>query len=129
MKHLHKFQNHLNESNDNELKYDISYNVYTNLYYATLLNGEFSNCYGQGETEDDAITSLKIRVKQLRNKKHKKHEVNTLGIKCLIEYDFSTERYKATLLDDEYPECYEYGNSENDAIIGLKTKFDNLKNN
>ena len=74
MKHLHKFQNHLNESNDNELKYDISYNVYTNLYYATLLNGEFSNCYGQGETEDDAITSLKIRVKQLRNKKHKKHE-------------------------------------------------------
>jgi len=42
--------------------------VFTGLYYSTLLGGEFSNCQGQGNTKDEAIISLKIRVYQLRNK-------------------------------------------------------------
>ncbi len=50
------------------MKANISYDVFTGLYYALLLGGEFSNCYGQGKTTDDAMSSLKIRVNQLRNK-------------------------------------------------------------
>lgn len=52
-----------------DLKYHLSHDVFTGLYYATLLGGEFSNCYGQGKTEDEAVSSLKLRVNQLRNKK------------------------------------------------------------
>lgn len=52
----------------NEIKYSIDYSVFTELFYANLLCGEFSNCYGQGKTENGAVTSLKIRVNQLRNK-------------------------------------------------------------
>lgn len=48
---------------------DICYNFFTRLYYATLLGGEFANCYGQGSTPKDATISLKIRMIQLRNKK------------------------------------------------------------
>ena len=44
----------------------IDYNVFTGLYYATLLGGEFANCYGQGKTPEDATSSLKLRVNQLR---------------------------------------------------------------
>jgi hypothetical protein len=39
-----------------------------NLYVAELLGGEFANCYGQGSNPESAISSLKIRVHQLRNK-------------------------------------------------------------
>jgi len=53
------------------MQYSIYRSVFTNLYYTTLLGGEFSNCYGQGSTLDLAITSLKIRVNQLRNKTNK----------------------------------------------------------
>ena len=51
------------------MKYSIYRDVFTGLYYATLLGGEFSNCYGQGSTEKDSVASLKIRVNQLRNAK------------------------------------------------------------
>lgn len=52
-----------------EISSHIYRDVFTGLYYATLLGGEFANCYGQGVTEGEAITSLKIRVLQLRRKK------------------------------------------------------------
>lgn len=51
------------------MKAHIHHCVFINLYYATLLGGEFANCYGQGNTVDGALISLKIRVYQLRNKK------------------------------------------------------------
>ena len=51
------------------IKYHLGYDVFTHLYDATLLGGEFSNVYGQGETEQDAVDSLKLRLIQLRNKK------------------------------------------------------------
>ena len=44
------------------------YNIFTGLYYTTLLGGEFSNCHGQGRTPDEAVVSLRIRVNQLRRK-------------------------------------------------------------
>ena len=50
------------------MKYSIWHNVFTSLYYTTLLGGEFANCHGQGRTPNEAIVSLKIRVNQLRNK-------------------------------------------------------------
>lgn len=46
----------------------VSGDVFTGLYYAYLLGGEFDNCYGQGSTPDIAVISLKIRINQLRNK-------------------------------------------------------------
>jgi len=49
-----------------ELKYNIYRDVFTGLYYTTLLGGEFSNCHGQGSTASGAVDSLKIRVIQLR---------------------------------------------------------------
>lgn len=42
--------------------------VFTGLYQAYLLGGEFDNCSGQGNTPDTAVISLKIRINQLRNK-------------------------------------------------------------
>jgi hypothetical protein len=60
--------NTIDQKSDNSIKYIIDYNVFTGLFYAYLLGGEFSNCYGQGSTELFAIASLKIRVYQLRNK-------------------------------------------------------------
>lgn len=42
--------------------------LWTGLYYAELLGGEFANCYGQGFTPGHALISLKIRVYQLRAK-------------------------------------------------------------
>jgi len=49
------------------MKCSIYRDVFTGLYHSTLLGGEFSNCHGQGTTSDESVTSLKIRVKQLRN--------------------------------------------------------------
>lgn len=48
------------------MNYSIWYNVFTNLYYTTLLGGEYSNCHGKGNTPDEAVVSLKMRVNQLR---------------------------------------------------------------
>lgn len=48
------------------LQYDIFYDVFTSKYYTTLLGGEFANCHGQGSTEAEAVTSLQMRVNQLR---------------------------------------------------------------
>lgn len=50
------------------MRYSIFRDVFTGLYYSTLLGGEFSNCHGQGSTIDGAVQSLKIRVSQLRSK-------------------------------------------------------------
>ena len=50
------------------MKYSMYRDVFTSLYYTTLLGGEFANCHGQGSTPDGAIASLKIRVNQLRRK-------------------------------------------------------------
>jgi len=50
------------------MKYSYYQDVFTGLYYTTLLGGEFSNCHGQGSTLDSAVMSLKIRVNQLRRK-------------------------------------------------------------
>lgn len=43
--------------------------VFTGMYYSTLFGGEFSNCHGRGNTPDEALRCLKIRIYQLRNKK------------------------------------------------------------
>lgn len=50
------------------IKYSLNTDVFTGLTYATLLGGEFANCYGQGSDSESAVASLKIRVMQLRNK-------------------------------------------------------------
>lgn len=50
------------------MNYSLYQDVFTGLYYATLLGGEFANCYGQGSTPEGAVMSLKLRVNQLRNK-------------------------------------------------------------
>lgn len=42
--------------------------VFDGNYYATLLGGEFANCYGQGSSADEAVRSLKMRIYQLRRK-------------------------------------------------------------
>lgn len=56
----------------NNINCIVSGDVFTGLYYAYLLGGEFNNCYGQGNTSNESIISLKIRVNQLQNKKNKK---------------------------------------------------------
>jgi hypothetical protein len=50
------------------IKARVYQDVISQIFYAELMGGEFSNCYGQGDTADQAIRSLKIRVYQLRNK-------------------------------------------------------------
>ena len=50
------------------MEYSIWQDVFTNLYYTTLLGGKFSNCHGQGRTPNEAIISLKIRIGQLQRK-------------------------------------------------------------
>jgi len=52
-----------------EINYSVYRDVFTNKYYTTLLGGEFSNCHGQGRTEDEAVRGLKMRIYQLRRKK------------------------------------------------------------
>lgn len=54
---------------EHTIKYHLSYDVFTGLYDANLLGGEFANTYGHGKTEKDAAESLKLRVIQLRNKR------------------------------------------------------------
>lgn len=51
------------------MNYSYYYDIFLDMYITTLLGGEFSNCHGQGNTLDNAVISLKIRVNQLRNKK------------------------------------------------------------
>lgn len=48
------------------MEYSIYRDVFTQFYYATLLGGEFPNCYGQGSTLEMSVVSLKIRLNQLR---------------------------------------------------------------
>lgn len=54
---------------EHNIKYHLSYDVFRRIYTANLLGGEFDNTYGEGETEEDAVKSLKLRLIQLRNKK------------------------------------------------------------
>lgn len=42
--------------------------VFTGLFYTTLLGGVYSNCHGWGSTKETAVTSLKIRINQLNRK-------------------------------------------------------------
>ena len=44
------------------------------MYSTTLLGGEFTNIYGHGKTEKDAVKSLKMRLIQLR-KIRDKHNI------------------------------------------------------
>ena len=44
----------------------IHQSLWSNLYIATLRGSEFLNCYGQGESPEMAMTSLEMRVNQLR---------------------------------------------------------------
>lgn len=60
------------------MKYHVFRDVFTGLTYTTLLGGEFPNCHGQGTNETEAVTSLKIRVNQLRNKKKHNEKSNTI---------------------------------------------------
>lgn len=81
-KRMLSYENNNNNDNDNiktykwisggqehNIKYHIGYDVFSKMYTATLLGGEFDNTYGQGDTEDNAVNSLKLRLIQLRNKR------------------------------------------------------------
>lgn len=48
------------------MKAHVSRDVVSGLFTASLLGGEFANCYGQGRTVDGAMASLRVRVNQLR---------------------------------------------------------------
>lgn len=50
------------------IKYSLTRDVFSGKFVVELLGGEFDNVYGQGETEDEALRILKIRLHQLRNK-------------------------------------------------------------
>lgn len=54
-----------------DIKYHLDYDIFNRLYIATLLGGEFDNTYGHGKTEENAVSSLKLRIIQLRNKRDK----------------------------------------------------------
>lgn len=56
--------------NNETIAHTLYQDVFSGLFFAELLGGEFPNCYGQGSTSKDAISSLKIRIYQLRNKKN-----------------------------------------------------------
>lgn len=56
--------------NNETITHTLYQDVFSGLFFAELLGGEFPNCYGQGSTSKDAILSLKIRIYQLRNKKN-----------------------------------------------------------
>lgn len=53
-----------------KLKAHVQYSPWTNLYYATLLGGEFDNCYGQGPTAEFAMISLQLTVNVKRKNKY-----------------------------------------------------------
>ena len=56
--------------NNETITHTLYQDVFSGLFFAELLGGEFPNCYGHGSTSKDAILSLKIRIYQLRNKKN-----------------------------------------------------------
>jgi hypothetical protein len=57
------------------LVYTLHRDVFTGQFYATLLRGEFANCYGQGSTAEDALRSLRLTVNYWRNKNKKTNYV------------------------------------------------------
>ena len=58
----------VHDGHEEILRYNLGYEQNIGLYVAHLIGGEFANTYGQGKTEEEAVTSLKIRLMQLRNK-------------------------------------------------------------
>lgn len=60
------------DGQEHQFKYHLGYDVFSGLYNATLLGGEFANTYGHGKTEENAVSSLKLRLIQLRNKRDNK---------------------------------------------------------
>lgn len=56
------------------MKAHIQYSPWINCYVATLLGGEFDNCYGQGMTPKQALASLKIRIHQLEKARHEHNQ-------------------------------------------------------
>lgn len=65
-----------------DLKYRISRDVFTLLYTADLLGGEFDNCYGQGRTVEQALNSLRFAVFWRRRKRFEKQQ-DQIGAGCL----------------------------------------------
>lgn len=58
----------ISNGQEHHFKYHLDYDRFRGMYVAYLLGGEFDNTYGHGKTEDDAVSSLKIRLIQRRNK-------------------------------------------------------------
>lgn len=48
------------------MRYSLHQDVFTGRFTALLLGGEFSNCEGQGDTEENAVSSLKLLVRVKR---------------------------------------------------------------
>lgn len=47
-------------------KYSIAQNVFTGLYDALLLGGEYANLHGYGTTPEEALISLKLTLRARR---------------------------------------------------------------
>jgi hypothetical protein len=101
-----------------QLRYRISASVFTGLYYATLLGGEFSNCHGQGATEEEAIMSLKIRIYQLRAKAAKeKNEADAVAAKKKVSTgEVLTYQELATLTGYNRRHSGNYGPAEKQIL-------------
>ena len=52
----------VHDGHEEILRYNLGYEQNIGLYVAHLIGGEFANTYGQGKTEEEAVTSLKIRL-------------------------------------------------------------------
>jgi hypothetical protein len=62
------------KNGSHSIRYHLSYNVFTGLYYALLLGGEFPNMYGHGDTPDRAVESLKFTLVYFRRKRTAKNK-------------------------------------------------------
>lgn len=60
----------------NAIRYHLSRDWLTQLYTATLLGGELANCYGQGRTEAEAVTLLKLQRRAMLNERQRRKEKN-----------------------------------------------------
>lgn len=50
------------------MKTAVHQDVYTGRYTAILLGGEFPNCHGEGNSEAESLTSLRLLVNLKRRK-------------------------------------------------------------
>ncbi len=74
------------EIKPDEIKAHVYCSLWTNLYYATLLGGEFDNCYGQGFTPKAALNSLKLAV----NIRRKKRDLQARGLQAQGSQNLTT---------------------------------------